>query len=89
MGCSRRYPSERASHTIPTATSPMGTRRVNAADSPKTIIMPATAAPTAPVPVHAAYPVPTGRSRSAQASNTMLMTKPHEERERGSELDQP
>jgi hypothetical protein len=41
------------------------------------------------VPVHAAYPVPTGRSRSAQASNTMLMTKPHEERERGSELDQP
>ena len=36
--------------------------------------MPAIAAPTAPVPVHTAYPVPTGSERNASASNTMLST---------------
>ena len=48
-----RYPSASASHTMPTAMSPMGTRRVRVAASPKKT-MPATAAPTAPVPVHTA-----------------------------------
>jgi hypothetical protein len=45
--------------------------RFNAAGSPKRMT-PAMAAPTAPVPVHTAYPVPTGRVRSATASRTML-----------------
>ena len=45
--------SDSASHTIPTAIKPIGRMRLSAVDSPKRII-PAMAAPTAPVPVHTA-----------------------------------